>query len=42
MNKTEKDEIIKVINSELKNFIAVPLDKEIKKIVANSNSQTRG
>ena len=38
MNKTEVREII---NDELKKFIVNDLDREIKKIMKNSSSQTR-
>ena len=41
MNRTDKDEIIKVVNSELKKFVADSLDKEVKRIVGSSNSQVR-
>ena len=35
------DEIKKVVNSEITKFVNDSLDKEIKKIMAKSNSQTR-
>jgi hypothetical protein len=35
------DEIKKIINSEISKFINDSLDKEVKKIMVKSNSQTR-
>lgn len=41
MNKTDREEIIKVVNSEIKKFAADSLDKEVSKVVGKSNTQTR-
>ena len=37
----DKNDIEKIVNDEIKKFIGDSLDKEMKKIVHNSNSQTR-
>ena len=42
MNKTDRDQIIKIVNSEVTKFAANSLDKEVKKIISSSNSQVRG
>ncbi|MFW6246573.1 MAG: hypothetical protein ACOC22_00155 [bacterium] len=38
MNETE---IKKIVNSEIKKFFADSLDKEVKKVLAKPNSQSR-
>ena len=37
-----KEDIKRVVNDEIGKFINDNLDKEIKKVLAKSNSQTRG
>lgn len=41
MKKSEKDEIKKIINSELKKFVKDQLDDEIKDILHKSTSKSR-
>lgn len=37
----DEKQVEKIVNSEIKKFIADSLDKEVKKILHSSNSQTR-
>ena len=37
----DRTEVKEIVNDEIKKFIGDSLDKEMKKIVHNSNSQTR-
>ena len=37
----EKSDVEKIVSDEIKKFVSDPLDKEIKKIMRNSNSQSR-
>ena len=37
-----KEQIKRVVNDEITRFVNDSLDKEIKKVMAKSNSQTRG
>ena len=41
MVKTDKKEIADIVNSEIKNFVNDSFDKEVKKVVAKTNSQSR-
>ena len=41
MDKYTKGDIEKIVNDEIRNFIADSLDKEVKKILQNKNSQSR-
>lgn len=36
-----KDDVKEIVKSEIKKFVDDSLDKEVKKILRNSNSQTR-
>lgn len=36
-----KQDIEKIVNDEIKRFVSDSLDKELKKILANGNSQSR-
>lgn len=38
----EKAEIKQIVNDEIKKFISDSLDKEVKKVLTNHNSATRG
>jgi len=43
MNKQlDKQDVKTIVNDEINKFIGSELDKEIKKILVKSNSQTRG
>lgn len=42
MAEINRRELEKIINDEIKKFIADSLDKEMKKILRNSNTQSRG
>mgnify|MGYP000977630399 CR=1 FL=1 len=37
----DKDDVKEIVKSEIKKFVDDSLDKEVKKILRNSNSQTR-
>ena len=37
----DKNEVKEIVNSEIKKFVDDSLDKEVKKILRNSNSQSR-
>lgn len=37
----DKNEVKEIVNSEIKKFVDDSLDKEMKKILRNSNSQSR-
>jgi len=37
----DKNDIEKIVNDEIKKFVSDMLDKEMKKILRNSNSQSR-
>jgi hypothetical protein len=37
----EKTDVEKIVNDEIKKFVNDNLDKEMKRILGNSNSQTR-
>ena len=37
----EKSDVEKIVSDEIKKFVSDSLDKEIKKIMRNSNSQSR-
>lgn len=37
----DKDEVKEIVKSEIKKFVDDSLDKEVKKILHSSNSQTR-
>lgn len=41
MNRTERSDIVDIVKSEIKKFYDDSLDKEMKKVLASSNSQTR-
>jgi hypothetical protein len=41
MNRTDRNEIESIVKSEIKKFLDDSLDKEVKKVVARSNTQTR-
>lgn len=41
MKKSEKDEVVKIVKSELKKFASDELDKEIKKLLEKSNTGSR-
>lgn len=38
----DRDEVKEIVRSEIKKFVDDSLDREIKKILRNSNSQSRG
>lgn len=41
MKRTERQEIVDIVNSELKKFVTDSLDKEMKTILEKGNSQSR-
>jgi len=42
MNNSDRNELISIVKDEVNKFYNDSLDKEIKKVMAKSNSQTRG
>ena len=42
MAEINKRELEKIINDEIKKFLADSLDKEMKRILRNTNAQSRG
>jgi len=38
----DKQEVTRIVNDEIKSFVSNSLDKEIKKVLGKSNTQTRG
>ena len=41
MNNSDRNELISIVKDEVNKFYNDSLDKEIKKVMAKSNSQTR-
>lgn len=41
MEKSERDEIVKIVQSELKKFVNDELDKEMKSVLQKSTSKSR-
>ena len=41
MTSPDKKEVVDIVNSEIKKFKSDHLDKEMKKYIASSNSQSR-
>ena len=41
MNNTDRNEVLSIIKDEVKNFYNDSLDREVKKVMSKSNSQTR-
>ena len=41
MDRTDRNEIVDIVKTEIKKFYDDSLDKEMKKVLKNSNSQSR-